>query len=105
MLRFGTWAQACAKAGVESHRTNINYTKKWSEREQTDFVVQFLESDLPGSSMANYEEWKEKSNPHAPSSQLLRNTFGGWLEVIATALQELRGKWEPKNKVIMKESI
>lgn len=105
MLRFGTWAQACAKAGVESHRTNINYTKKWSELEQTDFVVQFLESNLPGSSMANYEEWKEKANPHAPSSQLLRNTFGGWLEVIATALQELRSKWESKNIPIIKENI
>lgn len=97
MKRFGTWAMACSKAGIESHRTNLTYTKKWSEREQSDFIVEFLESEIKGSSMAFYETWKKELNPHAPSSQLLRNTFGGWLEVISTGLRLLREEWDKED--------
>jgi uncharacterized protein (DUF433 family) len=102
MKRFGTWALACSKAGIESHKTNLTYTKKWSEREQSQFIVEFLESEIEGSSMAFYETWKKKLNPHAPSSQLLRNTFGGWLEVISTGLRLLREVWE--NEVDVEKS-
>lgn len=106
MKRFGTWAIACSSAGIESHKTNLSYIKKWSEREQEQFVVEFLESPMAGSSMALYNSWKAKLNPHAPSSQLLRNTFGGWLEVISTGLRALREEWDNQNPLSRKiESI
>jgi uncharacterized protein (DUF433 family) len=98
MVRFSTWANACAQAGVEAHKTNVSYTKKWSESEQLAFVVEFLESTFPSSSIGNYEEWKRTANPHSPSSQLLRNTFGSWPNVVASALRTLRSEWTQEDQ-------
>ena len=49
MQRFEYWSRACSLAGVESHNTYLTYSKKWSEAEQLDFVLQFLETDISGS--------------------------------------------------------
>lgn len=105
MQRFEYWSRACSLAGVESHNTYLTYSKKWSEAEQLDFVLQFLETDISGSSMAMYEKWKSTANPHAPSSQLLRNTFGGWRHVVHVALARLREAWMPGEPAVDPELV
>ena len=103
MQRFEYWSRACSLAGVESHNTYLTYSKKWSETEQLDFVLQFLDTEIPGSSMALYEKWKSDSNPHAPSSQLLRNTFGGWRHVTHVALGRLRESWSSVKTEVVRQ--
>ena len=99
MKRFGYWSRACATAGVESHAVSDHYTKKWSVEEQLDFLRQFLLCKGIGSSIAFYNNWQKNVNPHAPSAQLLRNTFEGWQPAVQAALMIFRNQWDaPKMK-------
>lgn len=93
MKRFEYWSRACSRAGVESHAVSDHYTKKWSVEEQLDFLKQFLLFEGIGSSIAYYNEWQKNVNPHAPSAQLLRNTFEGWQPAIQTVLKIFRNEW------------
>jgi hypothetical protein len=94
MKRLGYWSRACALAGVESHAASDHYTKKWSIEEQLDFLRQFMLADGIGSSIAFYNEWHKFVNPHAPSAQLLRNTFEGWQPAIQSVLRIFRTEWD-----------
>jgi hypothetical protein len=99
MKRFDYWSRACALAGVESHAVSDHYTKKWSVEEQLDFLRQFLLCKGIGSSIAFYNNWQKNVNPHAPSAQLLRNTFEGWQPAIQAVLMIFRSEWNaPKMK-------
>jgi hypothetical protein len=93
MKRFSYWSRACALAGVESHSVSGHYTKKWSVEEQLDFLRQFLICKGIGSSIAFYNTWQKNVNPHAPSAQLLRNTFEGWQPAIQAVLMMFRNEW------------
>ena len=91
--RFGTWSNACQAAEVESFAPNKHINKRWSELELAGFVRDFLLQENVGSSINEYNLWVTNHNTHAASSQLLRNTFGSWDQVLSTGLALLRNEW------------
>lgn len=88
--RFRTWTIACSTAGVESYSPKMAYSKTWSEDELLEIFTDFFLTRGIGCSIGDYEKWRSDSHPGAPSMQLLRNTFGGWSQLVELTLQSLR---------------
>lgn len=85
--RFGSWADACKAAGVESGIAMREYDSNWSESDLTRIVRRFLwESFEKTWSVQNYDEWRAGHESLFPSSGLLRNRLGTWSEIRVLAL-------------------
>ena len=75
--RFGSWAEACARAGISSGKRSAKAGPvPTPDGELLAVVRQFLQESERGSIVA-YERWR-KSRPGAPSVPSIRIRFGGW---------------------------
>ena len=91
---FGSWANACALAGLEiGHTPRDDYARLWTEDQLVGFMAEFLlESD--SASIEEYAKWSNAdSEINRPSAGTIRNQVGQWNDVKARALRELRRRW------------
>ena len=81
--RFGTWKDACDKAGVTPGRAmRSNYTRAHSEEDMLAFVASYLADPRTNGSADGYEEWQRKVDG-APSLTLIRQRIGKWNDIKA----------------------
>lgn len=81
LQRFGTWLQACEKAGVQAgRRPKREYNRKWSASDALKWVATYLRTaDCPGT-FQGYDEWA-RGTVGAPSAATMRNILGPWSDV------------------------
>jgi hypothetical protein len=86
--RFGTWNEACAKAGVEHGPTmRKNYTRAHSEEDMLAYIASYLADPRTNGSAIGYEEWQRKVDG-APSLTLIRQRIGKWNDIKARLVKE-----------------
>ena len=78
--RFGSWSNACAKAGVVSGEKIRNYKRKHTEEDMLDFIRSYLADPRTNGSAAGYDKW-QRSIEDAPSLALIRQRLGFWNDV------------------------
>ena len=86
--RFGTWKNACDKAGVTPGRAmRSNYTRAHSEEDMLAFVASYLADPRTNGSADGYEEW-QRNVDGAPSLTLIRQRIGKWNDIKARLVME-----------------
>ena len=86
--RFGSWADACAAAGVEAGNAMREYDSIWSDSDLVRIVRQFLWETREASwSIQNYDNWRAGHESQFPSTGSLRNRLGTWSEIRVLALE------------------
>lgn len=81
--RFGSWNNACEKAGTTPGRAmRTNYARAHSEEDMYAFVASYLADPRTNGSADGYEEWQRKVDG-APSLTLLRQRIGKWNDIKA----------------------
>ncbi|MBM9461603.1 hypothetical protein JK386_17005 [Nocardioides sp. zg-536] len=76
--RFGSWTDACARAGVQTNKTRST-TRRWSDDDVVTLVASYLAEPGATGSFADYSAWA-REQPDAPSGATLRQRFS-WAEV------------------------
>lgn len=76
--RFGSWNQACARAGVATNKTRST-SRRWSDEDVVAIVAVYLAAPGSTGSFADYSAWA-RGRPDTPSGATLRQRFG-WAEV------------------------
>ena len=76
--RFGSWNQACARAGVATNKTRST-SRRWSYDDVVAIVAAYLRAPGSTGSFADYSAWA-KEQDGAPSGATLRQRFP-WAEV------------------------
>jgi len=86
--RFGTWKNACDKAGVTPGRAmRSNYTRAHSEEDMLGFIASYLADPRTNGSAIGYEHWQRKVEG-APSLSLIRQRIGKWNDIKARLVTE-----------------
>jgi DNA-binding CsgD family transcriptional regulator len=86
--KFGSWIEACNRAGIEYGEAQRDYNRKWNDTELVKFVRRFLHSRKDGKwSIENYEIWREAPEISGPSVALLRLRLGTWSELRVLAIE------------------
>jgi hypothetical protein len=94
LQRFGTWREACARAGImHGQSVRRNYRRRWTRSEMVEIVADYLAQDGARGSFADYEQWA-RSSEGAPSGQTIRTQFGAWSRAKAEALALLASERE-----------
>jgi len=77
--RFGSWNEACAKAGVATNKTRST-SRRWSDEQVVEIVASYLRAPGSTGSFADYSAWA-REQPGAPSGATLRQRYPSWTEV------------------------
>lgn len=86
--KFGSWIEACNRAGIEYGEALRDYNRKWNDTELVKFVKRFLHSRKDGKwSIENYEIWRKAPEISGPSLPLLRLRLGTWSELRVLAIE------------------
>ena len=86
LQRFGSWRQACTRAGVTPGQPlRSSYQRRWTRSEMVAHVAAYLTSDGSRGSFADYEAWA-RSTKDAPSGQTIRTQLGSWSQAKTEAL-------------------
>ena len=86
--RFGSWNNACEKAGATPGRAmRTNYVRAHSEEDMYAFVASYLADPRTNGSADGYEEWQRKVDG-APSLTLVRQRIGKWNDIKARLVKE-----------------
>ena len=86
--RFGSWNNACEKAGATPGRAmRTNYARAHSEEDMYAFVASYLADPRTNGSADGYEEWQRKVDG-APSLTLIRQRIGKWNDIKARLVKE-----------------
>jgi len=89
--RFGSWAAACAAAGVQGvDAVRETYHSLWSDEDLFEFVWQYLVDPRTDGSFAGYESWARDATG-APSGGTLRNRLGAWSDIRDAAIRHCVG--------------
>ncbi len=76
--RFGSWNEACARAGVATNKTRST-SRRWSDDDVVAIVAAYLRAPGSSGSFADYSAWA-KEQDDAPSGATLRQRLS-WAEV------------------------
>ncbi|MGY1792792.1 sigma factor-like helix-turn-helix DNA-binding protein [Geodermatophilus sp. SYSU D00525] len=87
---FDTWNAALTEAGLPVNAPRRQYSRRWSEAEMLQCVVDYLADDGSTGSIEDYGNWAREHG--APSGQTVRNTFGSWTAVKSAALPLLHAR-------------
>lgn len=88
LARFGSWNQACEKAGVKHGPTmRKRYTRAHSEEDMLGFIASYLADPRTNGSAIGYEQWQRKVEG-APSLSLIRQRIGKWNDIKARLVKE-----------------
>jgi hypothetical protein len=82
--RFGTWNEACARAGVATNKTRST-SRRWSDEDVVAIVADYLAEPESTGSFADYSAWA-KRHDGAPSGAIVRQRFS-WSEAKKRASQ------------------
>lgn len=74
--RFGSWNEACARAGVTTNKTRST-TRRWSEDAMVRIVAAYLRSPGTTGTFADYSDWA-RTQDDVPSGATLRQRFPRW---------------------------
>ena len=86
--RFGSWNNACEKAGATPGRAmRTHYARAHSEEDMYAFVASYLADPRTNGSADGYEEWQRKVDG-APSLTLVRQRIGKWNDIKARLVKE-----------------
>lgn len=94
--RFGSWSDACARAGVAAAQTRRTYERRWEDDDLLAIVADYVrDCDEAGvrPTFAGYDEWR---GPDRPSAALIRVRLGGWVDLVERAKTLIDGKTAPK---------
>jgi transcriptional regulator with XRE-family HTH domain len=95
-LRFGSWSEACAEAGVESGSAwFVDYNRAWSEEDLWRYVCNYLLDPATKGTLHGLASWLAGKDG-APSGATVRNRLGGWQEIKAGAIKQLVASGELK---------
>ncbi len=94
LQRFGTWREACRRAGVATNEpVRSSYARRWTNEQLLDWATAYVTAAGTRATYQGMTEWlRERADQGAPSSQTIRNEIGGWLctlELTLTRQQEL----------------
>ena len=88
LSRFGSWNQACEKAGVTHGPTmRKRYTRAHSEEDMLAYIASYLADPRTNGSAVGYEHWQRKVSG-APSLSLIRQRIGKWNDIKARLVKE-----------------
>ena len=88
LSRFGSWNQACEKAGVIHGPTmRKSYTRAHSEEDMLAYIASYLADPRTNGSAVGYEYWQRKVSG-APSLSLIRQRIGKWNDIKARLVKE-----------------
>jgi len=88
IARFGSWNQACQKAGVKHGSTmRKSYTRAHSEEDMLAYIASYLADPRTNGSAQGYEQWQRKVDG-APSLSLIRQRIGKWNDIKARLVKE-----------------
>ena len=88
LARFGSWKQACEKAGVKHGPTRrTSYMRAHSEEDMLAYIASYLADPRTNGSALGYEEWQRKVEG-APSLSLIRQRIGKWNDIKARLVKE-----------------
>ena len=88
LSRFGSWNQACEKAGVAHGPTmRKSYTRAHSEEDMLAYIASYLADPRTNGSAVGYEHWQRKVSG-APSLSLIRQRIGKWNDIKARLVKE-----------------
>lgn len=76
--RFGSWTQACERAGVATNTTRST-SRRWSEDDVVAIVATYLTASGSTGSFADYSAWARQQD-NAPSGAVIRQRFQ-WSDV------------------------
>jgi hypothetical protein len=80
--RFGSWIEACSRAGVATNKTRST-SRRWSDEDVVAIVATYLSAPGSAGTFADYSDWARQQEG-APSGATLRQRFA-WAEVKARA--------------------
>lgn len=83
--RFGSWKQACERAGVATNKTRST-SRRWSDEDVVAVVAAYLAAPGSTGSFADYSAWA-KNQDGAPSGSVLRQRYS-WSEIKKLASTE-----------------
>lgn len=96
--RFGTWIEACRRAGVTNGKpSRTNYKRRWNEDEIVELLIPFarhyLERGLRPTSY-RYTEWHARWADVTPSLATIRNRglWNRFMGIVLTRLREEQGE-------------
>ena len=88
LSRFGSWNQACEKAGVTHGPTmRKSYTRAHSEEDMLAYIASYLADPRTNGSAVGYEHW-QRNVLGAPSLSLIRQRIGKWNDIKARLVKE-----------------
>jgi hypothetical protein len=77
--RFGSWTNACQKAGIETNKpVRSEYVLDYSDEEILIFLMRYFNEEHTIGSIEDYEKWRRAQNGKIPSIGLIRNRIGNW---------------------------
>ncbi len=82
--RFGSWNEACARAGVATNKTRST-SRRWSDEDVAAIVATYLALPDSTGSFADYSAWARQQDG-APSGAIIRQRFS-WSEIKKRAAQ------------------
>jgi hypothetical protein len=86
--RFGSWNQACEKAGVKHGPTfRKNYSRAHTEEDMLAYIASYLADPRTNGSAIGYEQW-QRNVDGAPSLSLIRQRIGKWNDIKARLVKE-----------------
>jgi len=84
--RYGTWSEACRRAGVTAAKARRdNYQRDWEDADIIAAVAEFIETTGETSYHA-YAAWAREN--HRPSGPLLVQRIGGWAVARKLAIKQ-----------------
>jgi hypothetical protein len=79
--RFGSWAQACQRAGVpHGQPARKSYTRAHTREDMLDYIASYLADPRTTGSAHGYDKW-QRNVEGAPSLTLIRQRLGTWNEI------------------------
>lgn len=82
--RFGTWHQACERAGLAVKERDRHYERTWSRAQLLDWVEAYVDDvGATRASYAGFDSWlRARKAQGAPSGQTVRNYLGRWTDIL-----------------------
>lgn len=77
--RFGSWNNACTRAGVGTNKTRST-SRRWTDEAVVGIVATYLADPHSTGSFADYTAWA-RTRDGVPSGATLRQRFPKWNEV------------------------
>jgi hypothetical protein len=81
--RFGSWNQACTRAGVATNKTRST-SRRWSDDDVVGIVAAYLAEPGTTGTFADYSAWAQ-GRDGVPSGATLRQRYAKWSDLKARA--------------------